>query len=200
MQDSVRAGDSAEAPACTRLLQNEESMPTLSDEMKAFIVKRLACFDTPSQVAAAVKANFDIEIARQHVYAYDPNSSERISPRWRELHAATRAAFLRDAAEIGIAHRTVRLRMLDRMTRNAEAHNYFALAAALMEQAARECGGFYESRKGSEPRPPAITAAALTAPAITAPAVTAPALTALAITGPAPSAPENPAAAVPAAR
>jgi hypothetical protein len=130
-------------------------MPILTDEIKTFIVKRLACFDSPSQVADAVKADFDIRISRQHVYAYDPNASQAMSPRWRELHAAARAAFLRDAAEIGIVHKTVRLRMLDRMAHEAEGRNYFALAAALLEQAAKECGRLYEGRKPSEPKLPA---------------------------------------------
>ena len=125
MQDSLCAGDSAEAQTPTGLAstgltytghtQNEESMPTLTDEIKTFIVKGLACYDTPSQVADSVKANFNIEITRQHVYAYDPKSSQHMAPRWKELHAATRAALLRETSEIGIAHRAVRLLRLDRL-------------------------------------------------------------------------------------
>ena len=79
MQDSLCAGDSAEAPTLTQPLQNEESrtpMPTLTDEIKTFIVRGLARFDTPSQVAEAVKANFNVELKRQHVYAYDPRCSQ----------------------------------------------------------------------------------------------------------------------------
>ncbi len=128
-------------------------MPTLSDEIKTFIVKGLACFDTPSQVAEAVKANFDIAISRQHVYAYDPNASQQMAPRWRELHAATRAALLRETAEIGVVHRTVRLRMLDRMAHRCERSNV-ALTAAILEQAAKECGGLYESRRTAAPALP----------------------------------------------
>jgi hypothetical protein len=74
-------------PTCTGLLQDGESMPTLTDEIKTFIVKSLACFDTPSQVAEAVKVNFDVEISRQHVYAYDPIASQQISPRRDRCHA-----------------------------------------------------------------------------------------------------------------
>jgi len=121
-------------------------MPTLNDEMKTFIVKRLACYETPSRVAEAVKANFDIEISRQHVYAYDPDSSQQIAPRWKELHAATRQALLRDAAEIGIAHKMVRLRMLERLAHRYERHSV-ALALKCLEMAAKECGGMYENRK-----------------------------------------------------
>ena len=123
-------------------------MQTLTDEIRTFIVKGLACFDSPSQVAEAVKAHFDVEISRQHVYAYDPRASQRMAPRWRELHAATRQAYLREVAEIGIAHKTVRLAMLDRMAHKAMMDNYFIEAAAFLEQAAKECGGSYE-RRGS---------------------------------------------------
>jgi hypothetical protein len=120
MQHASPAEEDEALATCTGLLQEEESMPTLTDEIKTFIVKGLACYDTPSQVAEAVKVNFNVEITRQHVYAYDPNASQHISPRWRELHAATRQALLREQAEIGIAHRAVRLRRLDRLASRCE--------------------------------------------------------------------------------
>ena len=60
----------------------EEAMPTLTDEVKEFIVKGLACFDTPSQVAEAVRVNFGIEVSRQQVFSYDPDGSRPPSPRW----------------------------------------------------------------------------------------------------------------------
>jgi hypothetical protein len=59
MQDSLCAGDSAEAPTYTGLTQNQESRtpkPTLTDEIKTFILRGLARFDTPSGVAEAVKS------------------------------------------------------------------------------------------------------------------------------------------------
>jgi len=63
MQDSLCAGDSADAPTLTGPLQNEESeesMPTLTDELKEFIVIGLASFEPPSEVAEACKLNFGI--------------------------------------------------------------------------------------------------------------------------------------------
>ena len=155
MQDSLCAGDSAEAQASTGLTytghtKNEESMPTLTDEIKTFIVMGLARFDTPSAVAEAVKAHFGVELSRRHVYAYDPKCTQPPAPRWCALHAATRAAFLQEAAEIGVAHKTVRLRMLDRMAHRAEARNYIGLACAVLEQAAKECGGLFDRK----PPPP----------------------------------------------
>ena len=126
-------------------------MPNLSDEIKEFIVKGLARFDSPTQVAEAVKETFEIEVSRQQVHAYDPACSQPPAPRWLELHAATRQAFLSDIAEIGIAQKAVRLRMLERYARIAERQKYFIRAAALLEQAAKECGGIYEGRKPRVP-------------------------------------------------
>jgi len=124
-------------------------MSTLTDEIKEFIVKGLACFDTPSQVCEAVKVNFGIAVSRQQVFAYDPAGSRPPAPRWTALHAATRERFLSDVAEIGVAQKAVRLRWLDRMAQRAEANHRPTLAALFLEQAAKECGGMYESRKGA---------------------------------------------------
>jgi hypothetical protein len=152
-------------PASTGLLQDEGSMQTLTDEIRTFIVQSLARFDTPSQVAEAVKTQFDVEISRQHVFAYDPKASQRMAPRWRELHAATRQAYLREVAEIGIADKTVRLAMLDRMAHHALANNRLTNTAAFLEQAAKECGGVYESRRSITPQLPVSQPAAPQPPA-----------------------------------
>ena len=118
-------------------------MAVLTDEIKEFIVKGLACYDTPTFLVDAVWANFGIEITRQQVFEYDPR---RAAQRWRDLHAAARAAFLSEAAEISITHKLVRLRMLDRMAHGCE-RNSVALALTCLKQAAMECGGMYENRR-----------------------------------------------------
>ena len=137
---------SRKLPTFTQPLQNGGSMPALTDEIKEFIVKGLACYDSPTFVAEAVKANFGIEISRQQVHVYDPNSSQPPAQRWCDLHAATRAAFLREGAEIGIASKMVRLRRLDRLANRCE-RNSVALSLICLQQAAKECGGLYENRR-----------------------------------------------------
>lgn len=152
MQDFFCDGDSADAPAYTPLTQDAESMPHLTDEIKTFIVRGLATFETPSEVAEAVKSNFGVEITRRHVYAYDPRCTQPPAPRWCALHAATRAAFLEELAEIGIAHKAFRLRALDRMVHDALKHRYPGRVQSLLEQAAKECGGFFEQgRRRGDP-------------------------------------------------
>jgi hypothetical protein len=147
MQRALASGEATQPEVFTQSLPETESRTTLTDEIRIFIVKALACFDSPSQVVDAVKTNFGVSITRQHVYCYDPRSSQRMSPRWRELHAAARQAYLREVAEIGIAHRVVRLRMLERMAQRAEDRYHQTDAAAFLEQAAKECGGIYENRR-----------------------------------------------------
>src|SRR5438309_3743548 len=132
-------------PMQTGRSQDEESMANLTDEIKEFIVRGLARYDTPSQVAEAVKAQFGIAVSRQQVFAYDPEGSRPPAPRWIALHAATREKFLSDVAGIGVAQKAVRLRMLDRWAREADERHFTTVAATFLEQAAKECGGIYES-------------------------------------------------------
>jgi hypothetical protein len=124
---------------------------SLTDEIKAFIVRGLARYETPSQVARAVNATFGIEVSRQLVYRYDPAGSKPPAERWIELHAMTRAKFLAELAEIGVAQKVVRLWTLDRFAREAEDNNEMAACAAFLEQAAKECGGIYEGRRRGAP-------------------------------------------------
>jgi len=66
--------------------------------------------------------------------------------RWIDLHAATRAKFHRDMAEIGVSHKVVRMQMLNRLAFRCE-KNSVALALTCLDRAAKECGGWYERRR-----------------------------------------------------
>ena len=41
----------------------------LPDDVRLFIVERLACFDAPKAVAEAVKAEFGLDVSRQAIEA-----------------------------------------------------------------------------------------------------------------------------------
>lgn len=120
----------------------------LSTEAKTFVVQSLACFDPPKVIQDALKADFGATITLQGIEAYDPHKTagRRLSQRWRTLHEETRKAFLEDASKIGISHRTVRLRALQRMAERAESMGNLPLAAQLFEQAAKEVGDSYTNR------------------------------------------------------
>ena len=81
--------------------------------------------------------------------SYDPTKAagERLCPKWRAIFFATRAAFIAEIGRIGITHRAVRLRMLQRMADKAEAQGNTKLLLTLLEQAAKEMGGAYTNRR-----------------------------------------------------
>lgn len=123
--------------------------PKYSDDVKTRIVQSLACFDSPSVVAKAIKLEFKVEISPQAVEAYDPNkvAGKKLSERFRLLFDATRKAFLEDTSQIAISHRAVRLRALQRMAEKAENSGNMVLASSLLKQAAEEVGGSYTNRR-----------------------------------------------------
>jgi hypothetical protein len=123
--------------------------PSLPDEVKRFIINALAAFDTPSQVAAAVKDEFGIEVSRQVVEAHDPtkHAGRNLAPKWREMFGAARTAFISDATQVPIAHRSTRLRALHRMAQAAERKGNYPLAAQLHKQAAEEMGNAFTNRR-----------------------------------------------------
>lgn len=73
-------------------------MRRLSDEVRDFIVQRIAVFERPSAIVESVRRRFGITIPRQAVEDYDPSKRPNILPRRKALHDETRAVFLRAAA------------------------------------------------------------------------------------------------------
>jgi hypothetical protein len=124
-------------------------MAKLDDNIRAFVVQQLACYDTPTQVAAAVKEEFELELTRQQCASYDPTkvTSKALAKKWRDLFEATRKRFLEDVSTIPIANQATRLRSLERLLRTAEKRGNAVLAAQLLEQAAKEVGGAYTDRR-----------------------------------------------------
>ncbi len=127
-------------------------MATLKGEVKAFIVQSLACFDTPSQVVESVKKEFDLSITRQQVESHDPTKANGrgLAQKWVELFHETRKRFQTELSDIPIASKAYRLRALDRMMSKAESMRNMALAASLMEQAAKEVGDAYSNKQKVE--------------------------------------------------
>lgn len=121
----------------------------ITDDVRTFIVQALACFDTPSQVVEAVHQEFGLRITRQNVEKYDPTkvSGAKVAPKWRALFEAARKSFVDDSSQIAIAHRSTRLRALQRMATAAEAKGNYPLAAQLHKQAAEEMGNAYTNRR-----------------------------------------------------
>ena len=127
-------------------------MAALRDEVKAFVVQALACFDTPSQVVTAVKVEYGLDVTRQQCEAYDPTKyvGRNLHLKWRTLFEDTRARFREQTAEIPIANRAYRLRAMNRFVEKAESMKNIGLAMQILEQAAKETGDIYVNRARKE--------------------------------------------------
>lgn len=123
-------------------------MAALSEEVKVFIVQRLACYDTPQQVADAVREEYGLEIDRRQVQSYDPErAGKKPGAKWCELHAETRGRFLKEVDQIPMSQKAVRLRRLERIYIRADSRKNDVLAKEAIIEAERICGGIYTNRR-----------------------------------------------------
>lgn len=127
-------------------------MAALKPDVKAFIIQSLACYDTPSQVVEAVQKEFGINITRQQAESHDPTkaSGKTLAKKWVDLFSVTRERFQNEIANIPIANKAYRLRVLDRMATNTEKMKNYGMTSQLIEQAAKEMGDAYTNRQKVE--------------------------------------------------
>ncbi|KWE70541.1 hypothetical protein WL77_12115 [Burkholderia ubonensis] len=127
-------------------------MAALPEPIKVFVTQALACFDTPSRAAKSVREEFGVEVSPQQCERYDPTkrAGSTLSKKYREIFERTREEFLNDTSRVGVSHRAVRLRALDRAVAEAERRNNLPLMAQLLEQAAKESGDAYTNRRRLE--------------------------------------------------
>lgn len=92
-------------------------MAALKEPVKIFIVQSLASFDTPQQVADAVKQRFKIEITRQQCENYDPTKygGRNLSKKLKDLFHKTREEFRANIYDIPLSNKAYRLKELQRM-------------------------------------------------------------------------------------
>lgn len=152
-------------------------MAVLNTKVKAFIVRGLATYMTPSEVVDAVNKEFEgLVITRQQVAKYNPDkaSGVNLSDKWQQLFVKHRKDFNDEVNSIPIANKAYRLKMLDDMAREALESKNRPLVAKLLEQAAKEVGDVFTNRhkvnhalqgivKNTTPKPTVIR---LTAPAL----------------------------------
>ncbi|MGI0526624.1 DUF2280 domain-containing protein [Rhizobium giardinii] len=120
----------------------------LTREQQTYVVQALACFDSPSVVAASLRKDFNVVLTPQSIEAYDPNKKAEGTCRTMEGSLCRDTQDLRgDTASIGISHRAVRLRALQRMADKAENSGNMVLASSLLKQAAEEVGNAYTNRR-----------------------------------------------------
>ncbi|GFN25478.1 hypothetical protein ADE_11760 [Achromobacter denitrificans] len=146
-------------------------MAKLTDAHKRFIVQGLACWDTPSQVAEAVRDGFGLDVPRTQVAQYDPTkvAGKATAKRWVELFWETRKRFTEEQADIAVAQQSYRLRQLGKIYERHMQRGNVVGAAAVLEQAAKESGGMFTNKRelsgpGGGPIPMMPTTIELVAP------------------------------------
>lgn len=127
-------------------------MARLTAEIKVFMLQQNACFDQPSAVVKAVQEEFGVTVTRQTVESYDPTKAtgRGLAQKWQDIFWDTRKKFLDDTSQISLAHKSVRLRMLDKAAKKAEQHGNTGLLLQVLEQAAKETGDAYTNRRQHE--------------------------------------------------
>lgn len=122
-------------------------MAVLKKEVKLFIVRSLAVFNTPTETAELVHQDYGVVVTKQQCEKYDPTkrSGENLSPELKAEFEATREAFLEKPKNIPIANLSVRLQ---RMENQYQKHGKNRVAAlSILKQAAEDVGGKYTNKQ-----------------------------------------------------
>lgn len=121
-------------------------------EIQLFMLRRFACYDTPSEVQRAVEEEFGVTIPISTVQGYDASKDagrKHLSEEKQKFFWECRDKFQRGLDDVGIVHKYYRLRRLDEMERGARSRGDFELALKLHRQAAEEMGGMFDRSKNS---------------------------------------------------
>ena len=122
-------------------------MAQLKKEVKLFIVRALAVFNTPTQVAVLVNEEYALTVTKQQCERYDPTkrAGQDLSVELKTEFEVTRKAFLNTPQNIPIANLSVRLQhyqhILERVGKNS------VLAMKVLEQAAKDVGGQFTNKQ-----------------------------------------------------
>lgn len=122
-------------------------MAQLKKEIKLFIVRSLAVFNTPTETAAAVKEEFGVIVDRQKCQAYDPTkrAGKDLSAELKGEFEITRQNFIDNPQHVPLANLTYRLQRMQRVIDHAGKNSMLVLST--LEQAAKDVGGVFTNRK-----------------------------------------------------
>jgi hypothetical protein len=126
-------------------------MAALKEHVKLFIVQQLACFNTPTEVAAAVKEEFGIELDRGRIGAYNPttHNGRELGAKLKDFFNEQRKKFLEDYSSIPITQKSYRMMVLNKQLQIAMERKNTVLVLDILEQAAKEEAGFYSGKQGA---------------------------------------------------
>jgi hypothetical protein len=121
-------------------------MAALKKEVKLFIVRSLAVFNTPTETAELVNQEYGVKVTKQQCEKYDPTkrAGENLSEELRVDFEKTREMFLGKPEAIPIANLAVRMQ---RYESQYQKHSRNRVAAMnILKQAAEDMGGKYTNK------------------------------------------------------
>lgn len=122
-------------------------MAQLRKEVKIYIVRSLAQFNTPQETAQAVNVDFGIKVTRQQCERYDPTkrAGQDLSDELKKEFDLTRQDFLDKPQNIPISNLSYRQARRQKVLEGAG--NNKMLIMSVLEQAAKDVGGVFTNRK-----------------------------------------------------
>ncbi len=122
-------------------------MARLKKEIKIYIVRSLAVFNTPKETVELIQQEHDVKVTPQQCEAYDPTkrTGQNLSQELKDEFNATRKDFVENTANIPIANVAYRLQRLQRIVDQSSSNKVLVMQA--LEQAAKEAGGAFTNRK-----------------------------------------------------
>jgi hypothetical protein len=139
-------GDGQEERAAAKPDKPERN--TLPSKVKRFIVEQNACYEAPSDVVKSVKAEFKLDVTKQHVEKYDPTKAagRELSEKLEAHFWATREKYS-TLADKNVGSLNYRISMLHAIAQKALARGADKFAADILRQIAEDKGGKYTTRQ-----------------------------------------------------
>lgn len=121
-------------------------MAALKKEVKLFIVRSLAVFNTPTETAELVNQEYGIKVTKQQCEKYDPTkrAGENLSEELRIDFEKTREKFLGQPEAIPISNLAVRMQRYENLFLKYSKNR--VAATSILRQAAEDIGGKYTNK------------------------------------------------------
>jgi len=121
-------------------------MAQLKKEIKIFIVRSLAVFNTPKETVDAVNEEFKIKVSPQQCERYDPTkrAGKDLSKDLVVEFNETRKQFTENIQSIPVANKVYRLKKMQNIINSNSKNSMLVLQA--LEQAAKEVGEVFTNQ------------------------------------------------------
>lgn len=112
----------------------------LTGAQRRWVVRALARWNSPQEVARMVLKEFGVTITRQSVQQYDPttDSGKGLAPALKKLFFSTREDFVQNIEQLPLSHRAVRLDRLEREYQAAVDAQNPKLVVRILDTAGKE--------------------------------------------------------------